>query len=163
MPFHDREPAIEVRGGESARVFANEIDISRPPAFVWPYLVDWERLGEWMLEASDFRLLTDVREGVGVEAEARIRLGPIATRDRVRVTRWEPPWVLEMAHLGWVKGTGYIELAPTEGGTHVFWREELHPPWGPIGALGFRLFAPALRRTFVRDLQVLKELVEARR
>lgn len=45
MPFHDREPAIEVRGGESARVFANEIDIPRPPAFVWPYLVDWERLG----------------------------------------------------------------------------------------------------------------------
>jgi uncharacterized protein YndB with AHSA1/START domain len=140
---------------------AMSIRIAREPEVVWPYLVDWERLNRWMLEARDFRVTGTKREGVGVEAEARIRIAGITTHDPIRVTRWDPPSILEMEHLGWVKGTGYMELTPEDRGTKMFWRESLVPPWGWLGAVGMRLVAPFMRGAFRRDLRVLRDLVEA--
>jgi uncharacterized membrane protein len=139
------------------------IDIDRLPEAIWPHLVDWENLPGWMQEARNINVIGGLREGIGVEAEATIRIAGITTRDRIRVTRWEPPSVLEMAHLGWVKGSGYIELSPLDRGTHVFWREELVPPWGLLGSIGLRLLAPIVRRTFARDLRLLREVVESDR
>lgn len=141
-------------------VFTMEVEIARPPEAIWPYLVDWERLDRWMEEARDFRVLGDRREGVGVEAEATIAILGITTRDLVRVIRWEPPAVLEIEHLGWVRGRGLMELGVTAGGSHLFWRETLQPPLGPIGRLGMRLLSPVLHRTFRRDLAALRDLVE---
>lgn len=137
------------------------IHITRTPDVVWPYLVDWERLNRWMLEARDFRLTGAQREGVGVEAEATVRIAGITTHDPIRITRWEPPRILEMHHLGWVKGTGYMELSAENGGTKLFWREALVPPWGWVGAIGISVVAPIMRRIFQRDLRVLRELIEA--
>jgi hypothetical protein len=54
-----------------------------------------------------------------------------------------------------------MELSPTERGTHLFWREELVPPWGGLGRLGLRLLTPVLRRTFARDVRLLRELAES--
>jgi uncharacterized protein YndB with AHSA1/START domain len=141
-------------------VITVETDIARSPEAVWPHLVDWERLDRWMLEAGDFRVVSAHREGVGVEAEATVRIAGITTRDRIRVTRWEPPRVLEMAHLGWVEGTGYMELSPIETGSHLLWRETLIPPWGVIGRAGMAILRPLMRRTFRRDLAHLTALVE---
>lgn len=137
------------------------IRIPRKPDIVWPYLVDWERLNRWMLEARAFRVTGPSRVGVGVEAEATIRIAGITTRDPIRVTRWEPPSVLEMDHLGWVKGKGYMELTPEDGETTLLWRENLVPPWGWLGATGMRVVAPLMRRAFLRDLRVLRDLVVA--
>ena len=142
-------------------ILTMSIRIPRNPDIVWPFLVDWERLNRWMLEARAFRMTGPQREGVGVEAEATVRIAGITTRDPIRVTRWEPPRVLELAHLGWVKGTGYMELTPEDDGTRVFWRETLIPPWGWLGAIGMRPAAPLMRRAFRRDLRVLRDLVEA--
>src|SRR5918992_384112 len=80
--------------------------VAGPPDVVWSVITDWERLGDWMLEASDFRVLSEQREGLGVEAEATIKIGGLKTRDRVRVVGWEPPRRLAIEHLGWVKGMG---------------------------------------------------------
>lgn len=137
------------------------IDINAPPSMVWPYLVDWERLGSWMLEASEFRVLTDHSEGVGVVAEATIRIGPISTVDRIQVTVWEPPALLELEHVGWVKGHGVMESHALDAATRLHWKERLIPPWGALGALGIRVWKPMMRRTFLRDLQALKALVES--
>jgi Polyketide cyclase / dehydrase and lipid transport len=128
-------------------VFAMSVEIVRPPEAVWPYLVDWERLDRWMIEARDFRVIGGKREGVGVVAEATVRIVGITTRDRIRVTRWEPPRVLE--------------ISPIRAGTRLWWREELRPPWGWFGRAGMGLFAPLMRRAFRRDLRLLKGLVES--
>ena len=152
--------------GASRNLFVTtEIEIKRTPDGVWLYLVDWERLDRWMPEGRDFRLVGEQREGVGVEAEATISVAGIRTRDRIRVTGWDPPWALEITHLGWVKGAGYMELSPREDGreTHVFWREELIAPWGRLGRIGLRLLSPLLKRTFRRDLRLLKDLAESER
>ena len=134
-------------------------ELPGPPDVVWRLLTDWERQGEWMLEASDVEVVSSHREGVGVEAEATVRIGGIATRDRIRVDIWEPRRHLGIVHLGWVAGRGDLRLQDRGGRTHLEWREELHPPWGVIGAVGLRLFRPLMRRTFRRDLDVLEKLV----
>ena len=48
--------------------------IAASPEQIWPYLVEWERLGRWMKEASDFRVVSKHREGVDVIAMATIKI-----------------------------------------------------------------------------------------
>ncbi|MGH2704618.1 MAG: SRPBCC family protein [Actinomycetota bacterium] len=134
--------------------------IAAPPEVVWPYLVDWEHLAEWMKEGREFRLTSSQREGVGTRAEAVIRIGFITTVDPISVTRWEPPHLLEIEHGGWVKGGGTMRCVEADGGTQLWWRELLFAPLGLLGAVGMRLWTPLMRWTFRRDARLLKELVE---
>jgi hypothetical protein len=129
-----------------------------PRNVVWRLITDWERQGEWMLEASDFVVTTRHREGIGVECEATIRVAGIKTRDRVRIVTWEPQRHVAIEHLGWVKGRGDIWLEDGESGTALRWREELCPPMGLLGAIGLRAYRPVLERTFRRDLGLLARL-----
>jgi uncharacterized protein YndB with AHSA1/START domain len=130
-----------------------------PPEVVWRLITDWERQGDWMLEARAFVVTTPFREGVGVEGEATVSIGGITTRDRVVVTRWEPNRRLTIEHKGWVSGVGEMVLTEVgPGSTHLFWREELHPPMGILGAIGMSAFRPLMQRIFDRDLKVLASL-----
>jgi hypothetical protein len=133
-----------------------------PPEVVWRLLTDWEHQSDWQLEASDFVVTSDHREGIGVEAEATITIGGITTRDKVRVAEWDPPRRLAIEHRGWVSGRGELFLTPLgDDRTHIYWREELNPPVGAIGALGMTAFRPLMGRIFRRDLKVLAGLVRA--
>ena len=133
-----------------------------PPEVVWRLITDWEHQDDWMLEASDFVVTSDIREGVGVEAEATIKIAGITTRDKVRVLGWEPHHRLAIEHLGWVSGKGEMFLTKLGGDrTHLFWREHLYPPLGLAGALGITAFKPVMYRIFKRDLKVLAGLVRA--
>jgi carbon monoxide dehydrogenase subunit G len=135
-----------------------------PPEVVWELLTDWEHQGDWMLEASRFEVIGEQREGVGVEARATVRIGGLRVRDRIRVSMWEPPRILVIDHVGWVKGAGEIQLVPIREGTRMRWRETLFAPrlLGPVGRVGLRLFAPLMNRIFQRDLRVLRSLVRFR-
>ena len=134
-----------------------------PPEVVWDLITDWEHQDDWMLEASDFVVTSPQREGVGVEAEATITIGGISTRDRVRVIAWEPARHLAIEHLGWVSGEGHLYLTPLfDERTHLFWREQLYPPAGFLGAVGMSVFKPMMTKIFRRDLKVLAGLVRAR-
>lgn len=134
--------------------------IDAPPEVVWGYLVDWEHLGSWMIEGKGFKVTSPHRQGLGVTAEATIRIAGITTTDPVEVTRWEPPHALEISHRGWVGGKGLMVCRSAPWGTFLYWRETLVPPLGIPGAIGLRLFKPIMRRTFDRDLRLLKQLAE---
>lgn len=140
-----------------------EATLQAPPEVIWELITDWERQGDWMLEASDFVVTSGYREGIGVEAEATIKIAGIKTRDRVRVTGWDPPRRLAIEHLGWVSGAGVIDVVPSgPGRSHMFWREELYPPLGLLGAIGMAGFKPVMRRIFERDVRVLARLASSR-
>jgi hypothetical protein len=138
------------------------IAIAAPCEVVWGWLVDWEHLDRWMLEASDFRVLGEQRQGVGVRAQATVRIAGITTRDTVVVNRWEPPHWLEIRHGGWVSGSGLMHCRADGAGSYLWWRETLLPPLGWLGAAGLLALKPVMARVFRRDLQVLKRLVERR-
>ncbi len=143
-------------------VVEHSSELPGPSDIVWELLTDWENQGDWMLEASDFVVVSPHRTGIGVEAEATVRIGGISTRDRIRVDAWEPERHLGIEHLGWVGGRGDLWLTPMGDHTRVDWREELHPPFGLLGAIGMRLFRPLMARVFRRDLRVLAGLVLSR-
>lgn len=136
------------------------IGINAVPELVWPHLVDWENLDRWMREASGFKVTSRHLEGIGVTALATIRIAGITTIDPVRVTRWDPPRILEIEHMGWVSGKGLMQCNPEPWGTNLSWRETLVPPLGPIGALGLRILKPLMQSVFQGDLELLKKLVE---
>jgi hypothetical protein len=138
------------------------VTIAAPPAQVWPYLVDWEHLDRWQKEASDFRVLSATRDGVGVVAEATIRLAGFRTRDPIVVTAFDPPRLLGIRHEGWVQGTGLMRLSWTGVATRLDWTETYVPPLGLAGWAGMALLRPLLLRTFRRDLRLLRGLCETR-
>ncbi|HSO93646.1 MAG TPA: SRPBCC family protein, partial [Candidatus Dormibacteraeota bacterium] len=72
-------------------------EIRAPINAVWGYLVDWEALYRWMSELSALRITSTRREGIGVEGVASVRIGGITTRDKIRVTDWDPPVRLTIA------------------------------------------------------------------
>jgi carbon monoxide dehydrogenase subunit G len=132
------------------------------PETVWELITDWENQGDWMLEATNFVVLSEEREGTGVIAEATVKIGGISTRDKVYVTIWEPSKRLGIKHDGWVSGEAEMLLTDLgERGTHIFWREELQPPLGFLGAIGLSLFRPLMRWIFNRDLRVLEGLARS--
>lgn len=154
-------PRFVIRGWSS--VIELSQTLPGPPEVVWALITDWEHQDDWMLEASDFVVTSAHREGVGVEAEATIRIAGVTTRDKIRVVGWEPNRRLALEHTGRVSGKGEIHLTPLgKDRTHVFWREELQPPAGILGALGLSSFKPIMKKVFARDLRVLEGLVRAR-
>ena len=129
------------------------------PEIVWDLITDWERQGDWMLEARDFEVIGDQRSGVGVRARATVSIAGLTTTDTVLVTGWEPERRLALRHEGWVSGTGEMTLTPAGlSRTKLLWTEELEPPLGALGAVGLTAFKPIMRRVFERDLRVLGEL-----
>lgn len=143
-------------------VIEMSIKIEAPPSRVWEYLVDWENLDRWMQEGKRFRVTSHLTQGVGVTAEATISFAGITTTDLIQVTRWQPPELLEIQHLGWVRGRGLMKCMPAPWGTFLYWKETLEPPIGILGAAGLLLFKPLMFKTFQEDLRILRELVEAR-
>lgn len=138
-------------------------DLPAPPEIVWALITDWERQGDWMLEARDFEVVGEQRTGVGVVARARVSIAGITITDQIEVTDWEPHRHLGIRHHGWVTGRGDVRLAPVGlSRSFIRWREELHPPLGLLGALGLTLLKPLMRRIFERDVRVLGELARRR-
>ncbi|MEA2461547.1 MAG: hypothetical protein QOH90_1724 [Actinomycetota bacterium] len=133
------------------------------PEIAWELVTDWEHQDDWMLEASDFVITSEKREGVGVEGEATVKIAGITTRDKVRVVKWEPPRHLAIEHEGWVSGRGDMSFTPLgPDRTHMYWREELQPPLGVLGSIGIVTFKPLMLRIFKKDLRVLASLARAR-
>jgi uncharacterized protein YndB with AHSA1/START domain len=142
------------------------VDVAAPRERVWALLVHWERQAEWMVDARAVEVLTPARAGIGVTVRCPTGVLGFTVEDVLRVTRWEPPAVLAMIHIGdLIVGEGTFELTPLDArsgvGTRVTWREQLEPPLGAIGALGAATFvAPIVRWLFRRSLRNLSALAE---
>ena len=127
------------------------------PAIVWNELRVIERHVTWMADARSITFETDQREGVGTAFFVRTKVGPLATTDRMTITRWVPNRVMGVEHRGLVRGTGRFTLEPDPAGTEITWEETLHFPWWLAGPLGAALAAPILRRVWAANLRRLGE------
>lgn len=131
-----------------------------PPERVWAVLADWEGQAGWMPDVVWMRLLGPERE-LGARLAVRTRvLGVPATTDLLRVTRWEPPRRLGVAHVGFVRGRGEWRLDPVAAGTRFTWAEELKLPLGMLGELAIRVYGPVQREMLRRSTRNLRRIVE---
>lgn len=124
------------------------VDVAAPPEQVFAALVDWTSQGEWML-LTDVTTVDGEAQEVGGRIEARTglplpggrRLGVL---DRMTITGWEPPTVVDVRHTGRVvRGTGSFQVRERDGGSTFVWVETLELPLGALGRLGWPLVKPA--------------------
>lgn len=137
---------------------------------VWSVLIDWERQPEWMQDAKDVVVISDVREGVGVTIRCPTNIvAGLTVTDEMVVTEWVPLRRIAVRHTGKViRGHGAFELKPTrrdggQPGTLFTWWEEVEAPLGRVGERIASWFAvPYVSMVFRRSLRALKDHVEAR-
>ena len=131
---------------------------------VWDELRRLDRHVEWMHDAVEIRFLTDRHDGVGTRFECDTKVGPFSTTDVMEITAWEPEDSMGVRHVGLVEGTGAFELRPiADGRTEVRWHEQLRFPWRLGGPIGEVVAGPILRRIWSRNLEGLRDRVEATR
>lgn len=129
------------------------VDVDAPVDRVWAALTDWDRQGEWML-ATTVRGTVGDGTGIGGEIEAVTGFGPLAVRDLMRITRWEPPHVCLVVHHGRViRGTGAFVVRERANGATVVWSEDLDLPLGLLGRLGWPVVRPGMRWGVRRSLR----------
>jgi carbon monoxide dehydrogenase subunit G len=142
------------------------VEVNAPAAQVWAALIDWERHGEWMLFTT-VRRTEAGSDGVGAGIEGLTKLGPLAIRDTMTFSQWQPPpanparCVVE--HIGkLVRGAGAFEVEETEPGrSRVAWSEWVQLPLGILGEIGWIGVRPIVALFLKLSLRRLATLVES--
>ena len=119
------------------------VDLDVDAERAWEVVCDWERQSGW-IPATTVRVTQGTGRSVGDRVVARTALGRLGFDDPMEITRWDPPRVCEVRHLGRVvRGTGVFAVEPTGPGRSRFvWSEQMDLPLGRVGALGFRVVRP---------------------
>lgn len=120
------------------------VDVPADPDTVFDAMTDWGAQHEWMLGTKVQPGAQDGR-GVGGEIAAFTGVGPVGFWDTMTITKWEQPHVVEVDHTGHlVRGRGVFRVERNATGSRFVWREEVEPPLGRVGALGWYLVKPLL-------------------
>ena len=136
--------------------------INAPPERVWDVISDIPGQKRWMVDLRSLSFTGIEREGEGAIVDVTSELfGLPLVKDRMRISRWEPPTRFDVEHIGAFTGIGEFILKPVAGGTLFTWREVFKPPLGVLGELGFALvIGPHLRTVFRRSMANVKRLSE---
>ncbi|ACU34742.1 SRPBCC family protein [Actinosynnema pretiosum subsp. pretiosum] len=105
------------------------VPVAAPARVTWAAVTDWERQGEWIL-ATSVRVTSGPGRAVGDEFTAVTGIGRFGVVDPMRITRWEPPSLCAVEHLGRVvRGTGEFRVAPAgESASEFTWVEDVVLP-----------------------------------
>jgi uncharacterized protein YndB with AHSA1/START domain len=139
------------------------VDVDAPAQQVWDALVDWDSQQAWMI-GTQVQPARHGGHGVGAGISARTGLGPVGFTDPMTVTEWAPPHRCVMRHDGsLVQGSGAFEVVDIGDGRSCFlWSEDLRLPFGPLGALGWRVVRPLARAGMARSARRFAASVEGR-
>lgn len=137
--------------------------VNAPAATVFAGLTAWERQGEWIPFTTVRVVVGD--GGEGSEIEAVTTVGPAVLRDRLRVTRLDPPYQIQVVHHGQVlRGPGVLRCTQLgEGRTQVVWHEWFHLPGGWAGRLAGPVLWPGSKLGLSQALRRFARLVESGR
>lgn len=152
---------------EKSEMKSNTLSISLTiPAsqeLVWKRIADWQSQGDWMLQTKVW-LTSNQVEGVGTSIAAFT--GPLyflyprvkspGLLDLMVVTRWEPPTVCDVEHVGKVlKGSGSFTLSKlSPSSTRFDWSETIEAPKAifflvaPFLYIGVRISLARFARSF---------------
>lgn len=135
--------------------------IDAPLDEVWQAIERIETHTEWMQDAVTITFESEQRKGVGTAFACLTRVGPFSTTDHFVVTRWVPPTLMAIEHLGAVKGDADFELRAIDAThTEFCWEEHLRFPWWLAGPLGEQVGRPVLRHIWQGNVSRLKAVVE---
>jgi hypothetical protein len=138
-----------------------DVTIDAPVERVFDAFSQWHEQGRWMLGTRVEVRVGDGRS-VGSELAAWTGAGPAGFWDTMVITRWEPPYRVDVTHTGSVvRGTGTMEVLALPGGRSRFvWSEDLDLPLGALGRFGWPVARPAFLLGVRRSLESFGRLVE---
>ena len=137
------------------------VTIDAPVNVVFAALSEWTQQHRWMLGTR-----VEMRKGdgksVGSEFAAWTGVGPVGFWDTMTITRWEPPYRVDVLHTGkLVRGTGTMEVLALPGNRSRFlWSEDFELPLGALGAVGWPAGKYPLLGGVKASLKKFKEVVE---
>jgi uncharacterized protein YndB with AHSA1/START domain len=138
------------------------VDVPADPQTVFDAMTDWDTQHEWML-GTRVRAAQQGGQGVGGGIEAFTGIGPLGFWDTMTITRWDAPRVVEVDHTGAVvRGIGVFKVEPAGSGSRFVWREEVDPPLGAVGALGWYVVKPLLAAGVAYSLRRFARYAAAR-
>ncbi len=132
-----------------------------PPEQAFAAMVDLGAQERWMIATRLYEVQSTVPvPQVGSRAAAFTGVGGLGLLDTMQVTVYDPPHRWEVAKDGGLlRGVGTMLVEPIAGGCRASWINELTPPFGVLGRLGFLAVRPiaaaalqACLRRLARDL-----------
>jgi hypothetical protein len=143
-------------------------EVDAPADVVWAKLIDWPTHGAWMLFTEVDRTTDEADgDGVGTGIVGITKLGPLAVRDTMTITTWQPspadPARCVVAHTGTiVRGAGAFEVESIDGErSRVVWSEWVRLPLGLVGELGWLGVRPVVAVFLKLSLRRLARYVES--
>jgi uncharacterized protein YndB with AHSA1/START domain len=137
--------------------------IDAPPEKVWEMVMDPYRLGDWV---TIHRGLTHADEGeprVGYRMDQHIHLRGVSLDVRWKLVACDSCALAVWEGRGPARSRAHTEYAlrAENGGTRFDYRNEFHPPFGPLGAIVSRALVGGMpEREAKRTLQRLREQME---
>ncbi len=146
--------------------FHGSATVTAAPDDVWPCLVDWIGQERWF-PLTTMRVLNDRGTGLGtrIRAEHGLRIGSrrLGIADEMVVTGWEPPYELEMTHLGpTFTGVGVFTVEARGRRSWLSLRERVHLPGGPLAELAVLAVRPVLQHQLTASLHRFARIVASR-
>ena len=135
------------------------IDLPASPQEVWTYVRDVTKHSEWMMDALNVEVTSEMSEGLGVTFVCLTAIGPFRVRDHMETIEWEHEKLIAVKHSGIVTGVGRFTLEPIAGGTRFSWVESIALPWHFAGKLGERLAQPIFKAIWKRNLRDLRRRI----
>jgi uncharacterized protein YndB with AHSA1/START domain len=137
--------------------FQFSLDIDRPPAEVFAYVTDAERLPEWQSSAVEARWQGEKARGARIH-EVRKFLGRRMDSD-LEVTEYEPDRLFALkAVSGPVPFSVHQTLEPRDGGTRLTFVGEGEP--GGFFKLAEPIVGRVAERQFKGDFETMKDILE---
>lgn len=136
--------------------------ISASPQRVWETVMDPARLGEWVTIHHGLRYADDGPPRVGYEMDQQLHLRGVNVDVHWRLRECDPCELAVWEGRGPARSRARTEYAlrPERGGTRFDYRNEFHPPLGPIGAIASRALVGGIpEREAKRTLERLDELL----
>jgi uncharacterized protein YndB with AHSA1/START domain len=139
------------------------IHIDAPPQAVWQMVMDPDRLGDWV---TIHRELTRADEGparIGYRMDQQIHLRGVSLDVHWTLVECDPCARAIWEGRGPARSRAHTEyaLGVERDGTRFDYRNEFHPPFGPLGAIVSRAFVGGMpEREAQRTLQRLRAQME---
>jgi uncharacterized protein YndB with AHSA1/START domain len=139
------------------------IHIDAPPQAVWKMAMDPHKLGDWVTIHRGLGRVDDGEPRIGYRMDQQIHLRGVSLEVRWRLTECNSCVKAVWEGRGPARSRARTEyvLRAEKRGTRFDYRNEFHPPFGPLGAIVSRALVGGMpEREAEHTLQRLREQLE---
>jgi carbon monoxide dehydrogenase subunit G len=136
------------------------VTVERPPQEVFDWIADYRNVPRVLDGVQRWQPVGGKRTGVGATYDVRLGVLGIGLGTRIKLTRWEPPRLIEFASSG-AGFEGSWRLRPRGDATDVTLTLGFDVPGGALGGFLAGRVEGVLRARVLKALERMKDAIEA--